>query len=82
MIEAHPSIPSRSTKETTIMSLVKYFFACMVFSACSVVATIYTAVDVVARCSTMLHEGHIRLFIQLHYQSELKGTQYQQMNRS
>ena len=71
MIEAHPSIPSISTKETTIMSLVKYFFACMVFSTCSVVATNTTAVDAAVRCSTVLYQGHNRLFIHLYYHSEL-----------
>ena len=63
------------------MSLVKYFFACVVFSACSVVAAIDTAVDAVARCSTVLHEGNVRLFIQLHYQSELKTPKDQPIKR-
>ena len=82
MIEAHPSIPSISTKETTIMSLVKYFFACMVFCTCSVVATITTAIDAAVRCSTVLYQGHVRLFIHLYYHSELQGTQYQQINKT
>jgi hypothetical protein len=46
-----------------------------------VVATINKAVDAVARCSAVFHKGHVRLFIQLHYQCELKGSQYQQMNK-
>ena len=63
---AHSSIPSISTKET-IMSLVRYVFVCMVYCACSVVATTITVVDAVVRCCTVLYEGHIRLFIQLYY---------------
>ena len=56
------------------MSLVRYVFVCMVYCACSVVASTITVVDAVVRCCTVLYEGHIRLFIQLYYQTELKGT--------